>query len=273
MWKVMSFLVQNSTFGNDQSWPDTCFRRREGSNLGGNRTLGASRPAKIGSQHGSVLGCFLHCGGHKIWNLLILHVSTCQMSTLSQDMPSFRSLCAEDMSENWSHEICQSTSQKRCEKTCQKTLRSCQTINVRLICLKICRIRFARANTWDCTYMWEYMTDEIFGRSAKAEISAEWLMVLYPWWSVNSFFSWTFFGFVSKKMVNPPFVDDFPIKTSIYRRIPAGRAYTSPGKSNVQAIWSSDYQVSKQSIKKNGEFIMYMGVSINGDTKIAGWCL
>jgi hypothetical protein len=74
-------------------------------------------------------------------------------------------------------------------------------------------------------------------------------------------------------MVNPPFVDDIPIKTSIYRRIPAGRAYTSPGKSNVQAIWSSDYQVSKQSIKKNGEFIMYMEVSINGDTKIAGWCL
>jgi len=130
MWKVMSFLVQNSTFGNDQSWPDTCFRRREGSNLGGNRTLGASRPAKIGSQHGSVLGCFLHCGGHKIWNLLILHVSTCQMSTLSQDMPSFRSLCAEDMSENWSHEICQSTSQKRCENTCQKTLRSCCMIGM-----------------------------------------------------------------------------------------------------------------------------------------------
>ena len=60
MWKVMSFLVQNSTIGNDQSWPE-----RAPTWPGGNRTLGASRP-KIGSQHVSVLGCFLHCGGHQI---------------------------------------------------------------------------------------------------------------------------------------------------------------------------------------------------------------
>ena len=271
VWKVMSFLVQNSTFGNDQSWPHTCFRRREGSNLARRKSYPWGQPASK-NRKPTWFSFGMLFALRWSWNLKSFDFTCFYLSDVDP-IPRYaklqKSMCRRYVGKLVTWNLPEHKSEEMWEYMSENTQimsdHKRQTNMSQDVSHPICQSKHMRLYIHVRIYgRWNFRP---FRKSRDFRRMIDDSLSLVVSEQIFFFFFWTFFGFVSKKMVNPPFVDYFPIKTSSYRRIPAGRAEKPVRVSRMFSrhliIWLPSLQAEYQ--EKRG-IHMYMGVSINGDT-------